>query len=92
MSSANESKSLPIGLGACSIRAEKPSKKSNTAPSMINNNASVYRYCVAITLAMHPDIKLPHVNVLGIMFFILMRMSLTAPIELMIVIIIIVKR
>jgi hypothetical protein len=30
---------------------------------------------------MHPDIKLPHVNVLGIMFFILMRMSLTAPME-----------
>ena len=39
ISSASESSSFPIGEETCSRRATMPSKKSNTAPITMNNNA-----------------------------------------------------
>jgi hypothetical protein len=40
MSSASESSYLPMGDDTWSRRADIPSKKSNTAPMMINSRAS----------------------------------------------------
>ena len=41
MSSARESSSLPMGEDTWRSRAEKPSKKSKTAPRMINVSAGI---------------------------------------------------
>ncbi len=68
MSSANESNSPQIGECASSARAAMPSKKSKTAPKIINKKAVAKSPSRACTVAIAPDKRFPHVNVLGIFF------------------------
>jgi hypothetical protein len=68
--SANESSSLPRGEDTPKRRAEKPSKKSNTAA--INTQITTPKKFSekAIVRAMHPEKRFIMVNALGICFFI----------------------
>lgn len=70
-SSASESSSLPIGDETCSRRALMPSKKSNTAPMIIHNNAIFGFPPKANDVAMQPETRLQQVIVFGICFLIL---------------------
>ena len=69
-SSARESSSLPIGLDTPRTRAVIPSKKSKTAPRMMNSNAISGMPYNANTVATHPEMRLQQVIVFGICFFI----------------------
>ena len=71
MSSARESSSFPISLETCNSRADIPSKKSKTAPRMMNSIACSGNPFIADTVAMQPEIRLQHVMVFGICFFII---------------------
>ena len=71
-SSAKESSSLPIGLDTPRTRAVIPSKKSKTAPRMMNSRAISGMPNKANTVATHPEIRLQQVIVFGICFFIFM--------------------
>ncbi len=66
-----KSSSLPIGDETCSKRALIPSKKSKVAPMIIHNKAISGFPPKANDVAMQPDIRLQHVIVLGICFFML---------------------
>ena len=70
ITSAKESNSLPIGELTFSKRAAIPSKKSNTAPIIINSNATSILPAKAKPIAMQPEIRLQQVILLGICFFI----------------------
>jgi hypothetical protein len=65
MTSAKESNSTPMGLGALSKRADMPSKKSKKAPQMIHINAHVNSPCEARKIAILPQSKLQQVNEFG---------------------------
>ena len=66
MSSAKESSSLPIGDDTLSKRADMPSKKSNTAPTIIHNRAMRISPRKALYVAIQPEIRLQHVIEFGI--------------------------
>ena len=51
-----------------------PSKKSKTAPIIIHSNATFISPVKANAVAMQPEIKLQHVMLLGICFFIIIRL------------------
>lgn len=78
--SASESSSLPIGEATLSNRAEKPSKKSKTAPQKISATASSsdLNWVVEITTENTPHSKLQIVSVLGMCFFISNRIKTRA--------------
>ena len=65
MSSANESNSFPKGPDTLNKRANMPSKKSNTAPSIMKEMAKVKFSLKAMTLAIQPENKLQQVTALG---------------------------
>lgn len=68
--SARESNSLPIGDATLSNRADIPSTKSKQTPMIIHTKASFISPLNAIIVAIHPEIRLQHVNVLGTCFVI----------------------
>ena len=69
ITSANESNSFPIGDDTWSKRATIPSKKSNIAPMIINKKAYLKRAPNAKYTAIHPEMRLLHVSMLGMVFF-----------------------
>ena len=70
MQSASESSSLPMGELTLSSRALMPSKKSNTAPTIIMMSARLKLLLKANHVAMQPEMRLQQVMALGICFFI----------------------
>ena len=65
ISSASESSSLPMGEDTLSRRAVNPSKKSNTAPIIINRKAMRGLASKANFTAMQPEMRLQQVMPLG---------------------------
>ena len=71
ISSAKESNSTPMGLGAFNTRALNPSKKSKNAPAKINTKAHMKAPCVAKKTAILPQSRLQLVMVSGIIRFVI---------------------
>ena len=67
--SASESSSFPIGDDTISSLADIPSKKSKAAPITIHRSAVSNCPWKAKDVAMHPEMRLQEVMVLGICFF-----------------------
>jgi hypothetical protein len=65
MTSANESNSFPMGELTFKARAVSPSKKSNTAPAMMNAKANEYMPSRAYMVATQPEMRLQQVMELG---------------------------
>ena len=69
-SSAKESSSFPMGDDTFNRRADIPSKKSNTAPITIQQSANLASPMKANVVAIHPEMRLQQVILLGICFLI----------------------